>query len=236
MEGWCRSLGEKGEREEGSAWCNRITRDAESDKTVLGRWRSNKNNSVEEVAGSDWRGFTGIRWRSKTRRGRAVSVSWWSGTRDGSSVIICSFTMAAIEGRTPLVPSLLVPCYPESRPLRVAYKKSPRVPLHLVCNCLRLSFLLLFSAVATSVATLPIRVDRHSLPLSNLRVKRISISWYARVQWHIHVGASLQLDFPLCCNFRVFTNKMSFCIPMCVSSFEDFVDQLYSNFLCHSQL
>lgn len=57
--------------------------------------------------------LTGIRRRSKTRRG-GVSVSWWSGTCDGSSVIICSFTIGAgIEGRTPLAPSLLAPCYPE---------------------------------------------------------------------------------------------------------------------------
>lgn len=51
----------------------------------------------------------------KARRSRkCVVVKRY--TRDGSSVIICSFTMAAIEGRTPLVPSsLLVPCYPARR-------------------------------------------------------------------------------------------------------------------------
>lgn len=70
-----------------------------------------------------------VRPRRRCDVGCAVSMSWWSGTRDGSSVIICSFTMAAIEGRTPLVPSL-VPCYPERRRrprrLRLLGKKSPR--------------------------------------------------------------------------------------------------------------
>lgn len=128
--------------------CVTELRDAESDETRWWWWSN--ENLKEEVANSDRRGFTGIRWRSKTRRG-GVSVSWWSGTRDGSSVIICSFTMAAIEGRTPLVASLLVPCYPEpSRLLRVAYKKSPRVSPSASSYLLRV-FSLLFSAVACHV-------------------------------------------------------------------------------------
>jgi len=92
---------------------------------------------------------------------RAVSMSWWSGTRDGSSVIICSFTMAAIEGRTPLAPSLLVPCYPERRrpaataSRRLSSKKSPRLrpPSRLAYHCA-----ILPSSRSSPIArTLPVR-------------------------------------------------------------------------------
>lgn len=79
-------------------------------------------NALGAVRGRGSEGAEGARGNDgKTRRRGVVSVSsWWSGTRDGSSVIIRSFTMAVIEGRTPLVPSLLVPCYPENRGEAVA--------------------------------------------------------------------------------------------------------------------
>lgn len=72
------------------------------------------------------------RRRDATRRAVSVS-SWRSGTRDGSSVIIYSFTIARLYRGQNTVSSfvaLLVPCYSERRqrrrrPRRLG-KKSPR--------------------------------------------------------------------------------------------------------------